>query len=278
MTVAGFYRSASLVSRCWSLFIQRCSPLWSILTALACDYTWVTSFFTFRKTTLNRLEKTTTATKSTWVLPICDQHGVYEALSRRRRHGRKSKVLVSRTVVCLLLSGSHASNVRQPSGPVPGAAAVRVHHRPVRCSQDTCDWRQTGEHPFFLQSTPKETTVSRHTTCSPPDWGLGPYNRALSWGRQVIKHSKSATNLTPWQYIELSESYVILTRKTKYVLRNLRSGGWSPFKTYIIVLGTPQGVSLFTVSLQLKEPLQLQLSTNIMPQTCESSWTPSPLM
>ena len=46
---------------------------------------------------------------------------------------------------CLLLFGSHASNVRQPSGPVPGAAAVRVHHRPVRCSQDTFDWRQTGE-------------------------------------------------------------------------------------------------------------------------------------
>ena len=46
---------------------------------------------------------------------------------------------------------------------------------------------------------------------------------------------------------------------------------WSPFKAYIIVLGTPQGVSLFTVSLQLKEPLQLHLGTNIMPQTCESS-------
>ena len=45
----------------------------------------------------------------------------------------------------LLLFGSHASNVRQPSGPVPGAAVVRVHRRPVRCSQDPCDWRQTGE-------------------------------------------------------------------------------------------------------------------------------------
>ena len=87
----------------------------------------------------------------------------------------------------------------------------------------------------------------------------------------MIKLSKSATNLTPWQYIELSELYVILTRKTKYVLRNLRSWGWSPFKTYIIVLGTPHGVSLFTVSLQFKEPLQLHLATNIMPQTCESS-------
>ena len=43
---------------------------------------------------------------------------------------------------------------------------------------------------------------------------------------------------------------------------------WSPFKAYIIVLGTPQGVSLFTVSLQFKEPLQLHLGTNIMPQTC----------
>ena len=36
----------------------------------------------------------------------------------------------------------------------------------------------------------------------------------------------------------------------------------------LIVLGTPQGVSLFTVSLQFKEPLQLHLGTNIMPQTC----------
>ena len=34
--------------------------------------------------------------------------------------------------------------------------------------------------PFYLQSTPKEMAVSRHTTCSPPDWGLGPYNRAPS--------------------------------------------------------------------------------------------------
>ena len=40
--------------------------------------------------------------------------------------------------------------------------------------------------PFYLQSTPKETAVSRHTTCSPPDWGLGPYNWALSWGRQSL--------------------------------------------------------------------------------------------
>ena len=55
-------------------------------------------------------------------------------------------------------------------------------------------------------------------------------------------------------------------------------GGWSPFKTYIIVLGTPQGVSLFTASLQFNEPLQLHLSTNIIPQTCESSWTPSLLI
>ena len=47
--------------------------------------------------------------------------------------------------LCLLLFGSRASNARQPGGPVPGAAAVRVHHRPVRCSQDTRDWRQTGE-------------------------------------------------------------------------------------------------------------------------------------
>ena len=69
----------------------------------------------------------------------------------------------------------------------------------------------------------------------------------------VIKLSKSATSLTPGQYIELSESYVTLARKTKYVLRNLRSGGWSPFKTCIIVLSTPQGVSLFAVSLHSKE-------------------------
>ena len=206
------------------------------------------------------------------MLPVCDQHSVYEALSRRCRHGRKSQVFASWTVVCLLLLfGSCASNARQPSGPVPGAAAVRVHHRPVALFPGHIS--VTGgrlENPLFnLQSTPKETAVSRHTTCSPPDWGFGPYNRALSWGRQLIKLSKSATNLTPWQYIELSESYVTLTRKTKYVLPNLRSGGWSPFKTYIIVLRTPQGISLLTVSLQFKEPLQLHLGTNIMPRTCE---------
>jgi len=106
-----------------------------------------------RKTTLNHLEKTTTATKTTWVLPVCDQHSVYEALSRRCRHGRKCKVFASRTIVCLLLLfGSHASNVRQPSGPVRQALqlSVSVHHRPVSCSQDTCDWRQTGGEPSLL--------------------------------------------------------------------------------------------------------------------------------
>ena len=137
-------------------------------------------------------------------------------------------------VCLLLLFGSCANDAQQPSGPVPGAAAVRVHHWPLRCSQDTCDWRLTGE-------SPPPSTCNQHQRRRQylgiqhvlPRTGAG-------WGRQVIKLSKSATNLTPCQYIELSESYVILTRKTKYVLRNLRSGGWSPFKTYIIVLGTPQ--------------------------------------
>jgi len=173
-------------------------------------------------------------------------------------------------VTCKQRPAAQWSGPRRCSCPcAPQACALLPGHIWLKA-----DWRT----PFHLQSTPKEAAVSRHTTCSPPDWGLGPYNRALSWGWQMIKLSKSATNLTPWQYIELSELYVILTRKTKYVLRNLRSGGWSPFKTYIIVLGTLQGVSLFTVSLQFKEPLQLHLGTNIMPQTCESSWTPSPLM
>jgi len=31
------------------------------------------------------------------------------------------------------------------TGPVPGTAAVSMHHRPVRCSRDTGEWRQTGE-------------------------------------------------------------------------------------------------------------------------------------
>ena len=74
-------------------------------------------------------------------------------------------------VCLLLLFGSRASNVRQPSGPVPGAAAVRVHHRPVRCSQDTCDWRQTGE-PSLLPAinTKRDGSISAYNMFFP---GLG---------------------------------------------------------------------------------------------------------
>ena len=74
---------------------------------------------------------------------------------------------------CLLLFGSHASNVRQLQLSVCTTGlcvAPRTHVTGGRLENP----------PFYLQSTPKETAVSRHTTCSPPDWGLGPYNRAPS--------------------------------------------------------------------------------------------------
>ena len=140
----------------------------------------VTKFLTCRKTTLNCLEKTTTATKTTWVLPICDQHGVYEALSRRCRHGRKSKVFASRTIVCCYCLG----HMQATSGsPVVRSQALQLSV----CTTGLCVAPRTHvtggrleNPPFYLQSTPKETAVSRHTTCSPSDWGLGPYNRAPS--------------------------------------------------------------------------------------------------
>ena len=206
-----------------------------------------TNFLTCRKTTLNHLEKTTTATKTTWVLPICDQHGVYEALSRRCRPGRKF-LWAGQLFVCCL------GHMQATSGsPVVRSQALQLSV----CTTGLCVAPRTHLTEGRLENPP--STCSQHQRrrqylgiphALPPDWGLGPYNRALGWGRQVIKLSKSATNLTPWQYIELSESYVILTRKTKYVLRNLTSGSWSPFRTCIIVLCTPQGVSLSTVSLQ----------------------------
>ena len=50
----------------------------------------------------------------------------------------------------------------------------------------------------------------------------------------------------------LSEAYITLIRKHK---RKEAEGGQSTLKTCIIVLSTPQGVRIFTVSLQSKEPL-----------------------
>ena len=134
----------------------------------------------------------------------------------RCRHGRlKSKVFASRTIVCLfvcLLFGSCAtSNTRQPSGPVPGAAAA-VRVRPQACALlpghvtgGRLDW--DWESPLLPAAAITEHQRRRQylgtdTTCSPPDWGLGPYNQALSWGRwsnfpkmQVTWHHGSTLNL-----------------------------------------------------------------------------------
>ena len=138
-----------------------------------------------KETTLNHLEKNTTATKTTWVLPICDQHGVYEALSRRLQAWKKVHSFCEPdhclfVVVWVMYNQCPAaqwSDPRRcscpcaPPPPPPGlCVAPRTHVTEGRLENP----------PFYLQSTPKETAVSRHTTCSPPDWGLGPYNRALS--------------------------------------------------------------------------------------------------
>ena len=40
----------------------------------------------------------------------------------------------------------------------------------------------------------------------------------------MIKLSNSATNLTPWQYIELSESYITLTKKQNVFYETLGLG------------------------------------------------------
>ena len=57
----------------------------------------------------------------------------------------------------------------------------------------------------------------------------------------------------------LSEAYITLIRKQKlftpHPKRKEAEGGQSTLKTCIIVLSTPQGVRIFTVSLQSKEPL-----------------------
>ena len=96
---------------------------------------------------------------------------------------------------CLLLFGSHASNVRQPSGPVPGAAAVRVHHRPVRCSQDTCDWRtlpstcnqhQRRRQYLGIQHVLPRTGVLALTTGLPAEAG-SPYILYIYIGDQTFQ-------------------------------------------------------------------------------------------
>ena len=72
---------------------------------------------------------------------------------------------------CCCCLGHVQATPGSPVGPVPGAAAVRVHHRPVRCSQDTCDWRQTGE-PSLLPAinTKRDGSISAYNMFFP---GLG---------------------------------------------------------------------------------------------------------
>ena len=222
-----------------------------------------------KKTALNHWEKQnkTRQQKPHGCCPSATNSGVYEALFRRCRHGRKSKVFASRTIVCLFVvvvwvtckhcPAAKWSGPRRCSCPCIAPQACGVAPR----THMWLDWGRLESPRFYPQSTPKETAVSRHTTCSPLDlgsWPLQPGSQLRPAGptyftRIVIKLSKSALychGVRLWHH----GSTVTLARKTKYVLRNLRSGDWSPFKTYIIVLSTPQGVSLFAVSLQSKEP------------------------
>ena len=117
-------------------------------TTLAYSDTFLTCRKEPKKTTLNHLEKTTTATKTTWVLPLCDQHGVYETLSRRCRNGRKSKVFASRTIVCLFVCCCCLGHVQA----TPESKWVRSQALQLSvCTTGFCiaprtrDWRQTGE-------------------------------------------------------------------------------------------------------------------------------------
>ena len=108
--------------------------------------------------------ESTTATKTTWVLPLCDQHGVYEALSRRCRHGRKSKVFASRTIVCLFVCCCCLGHVQATSGsPVVRSQALQLSV----CTTGLCVAPRTHvtggrleNPPFYLQSTPKETDIT----------------------------------------------------------------------------------------------------------------------
>ena len=50
----------------------------------------------------------------------------------------------------------------------------------------------------------------------------------------MIKLSNSATNLTPWQYIELIESYVTLTRKQNVFYETLGLGVVMCFSFYSV--------------------------------------------
>ena len=132
-----------------------------------------------KKTTPNNWEKTT-ATKTTWVLPVCIQHGVYEALSWHCRCGKKVQSFCEPDN-CLFVW------VRCKQCP----AAKWVQSQALPLSVYTAGFsiaprtRVTGGRlenaPFYLQLTPKETAVSRQTTCSPPD----PGSRPLPQGSQL---------------------------------------------------------------------------------------------
>ena len=107
--------------------------------------------------------ESTTATKTTWVLPVCDQHGVYEALSRRCRHGRKSKVFASRTIVCLLVVVVWVTCKQHPAAQWVRSQALQLSV----CTTGLCVAPRTHvtggrleNPPFYLQSTPKETDIT----------------------------------------------------------------------------------------------------------------------
>ena len=74
--------------------------------------------------------------------------------------------------------------------PVPGPAAVSLHHRLLHCSQDTCDWRQ-----------------SLTLTCRPDRWSASTfafpamYWAYWIWGRLSLTFTLDIWSLCPWRIV-----------------------------------------------------------------------------
>ena len=119
------------------------------------------------------------------MLPLCDQHGVYKALSRRCRHGRKSNVFASQTIVSVVWVTCKQCPAAQWSGPrrcscpcapqacalLPGPMWLEADWRTL---PSTCNQHQRRRQYLGIQHVLPRTGVLALTTGLPAEAG-SPY-------------------------------------------------------------------------------------------------------
>ena len=130
--------------------------------------------------TTTRLRKNNTEQQKPhqWVLPVCDQHWCLRSTLSTLQAWKKVQSFCEPDnclfVCCLVWVTCKQCPVAKWVRSQVLQLSVHCTAGLWRCSQDTCDWTEANsvESPrFYLQSTPKKTAVSRHTTCSPLDLG-----------------------------------------------------------------------------------------------------------